>query len=56
MHFKYFYRCYTLYFLDINMPIMDVIETVKRLKATMNIGNIQRGKCIASTGFVDLEI
>ena len=37
------------------MPIMDGIETVKRLKAMMNIGNIQRGICIANTGFVDLE-
>ena len=34
---------------------MDGIETVQRLKALMNHGEIQRGICIANTGFVDLE-
>lgn len=34
---------------------MDGLETVKHLKASMNSGKIQRGICIANTGFVDLE-
>jgi CheY-like chemotaxis protein len=46
---------YVIYFLDINMPIMDGLETVVRLKEMMNSGLIDRGLCIANTGYVDLK-
>jgi CheY-like chemotaxis protein len=46
---------YVVYFLDINMPIMDGFETVVRLKEMMRAGMVDRGLCIANTGYVDLQ-
>ena len=34
---------------------MDGFELVRLLKADMQSGLLQRGLCIANTGFVDLE-
>ncbi|CAD8135910.1 unnamed protein product [Paramecium pentaurelia] len=47
--------CYQLIFLDINMPIMGGIETVKIIKRMMNNRIIKKVYVIANTGFSDLE-
>ncbi|CAD8124683.1 unnamed protein product [Paramecium sonneborni] len=46
---------YQLIFLDINMPIMGGIETVKIIKRMMNNRIIKKVYVIANTGFSDLE-
>ena len=48
-------NCYSLFFLDINMPTMDGFETITHLKRLMNDKQIRKGICIAVTGFVDLN-
>ncbi|CAD8135894.1 unnamed protein product [Paramecium pentaurelia] len=47
--------CYQLIFLDINMPIMGGVETVKIIKRIMNNRIIKKVYVIANTGFSDLE-
>ncbi|CAD8210920.1 unnamed protein product [Paramecium octaurelia] len=47
--------CYQLIFLDINMPIMGGIETVKVIKRMMQNRIIKKVYVIANTGFSDLE-
>ncbi|CAD8206877.1 unnamed protein product [Paramecium octaurelia] len=47
--------CYQLIFLDINMPIMGGIETVKIIKRMMQNRIIKKVYVIANTGFSDLE-
>ncbi|CAD8209960.1 unnamed protein product [Paramecium octaurelia] len=46
---------YVLFFLDLNMPIMDGFDTVKNLKKMMHDNLIPKGICIANTGYADLE-
>ncbi|CAD8127091.1 unnamed protein product [Paramecium sonneborni] len=46
---------YQLIFLDINMPIMGGIETVKIIKRMMHNRIIKKVYVIANTGFSDLE-
>jgi CheY-like chemotaxis protein len=46
---------YMVYLLDINMPVMDGLDTVKELKRRMNDKLIPKGLCIANTGYSDLE-
>ncbi|CAD8112866.1 unnamed protein product [Paramecium primaurelia] len=46
---------YVVFFLDLNMPIMDGFDTVKNLKKMMHDNQIPKGICIANTGYADLE-
>ncbi|CAD8072341.1 unnamed protein product [Paramecium primaurelia] len=46
---------YVLFFLDLNMPIMDGFDTVLNLKKMMHENQIPKGICIANTGYADLE-
>jgi CheY-like chemotaxis protein len=46
---------YVVFFLDLNMPIMDGFYTVKNLKGMMRDNVIPKGVCIANTGYADLE-
>lgn len=52
---KCYNNCYQLIFLDINMPIMGGIETVKEIKKMMQDRVIKKVFVIANTGFSDLE-
>ncbi|CAD8158893.1 unnamed protein product [Paramecium pentaurelia] len=46
---------YAAIFLDINMPLMNGIDTVRIIKKKINEGSIPRGLCIANTGYCDFE-
>ncbi|CAD8074532.1 unnamed protein product [Paramecium sonneborni] len=46
---------YAVIFLDINMPLMNGIDTVRIIKKKINDGLIPRGLCIANTGYCDFE-
>ncbi|CAK91632.1 unnamed protein product (macronuclear) [Paramecium tetraurelia] len=46
---------YVVFFLDLNMPIMDGFDTVRNLKKMMHENQIPKGICIANTGYADLE-
>ncbi|CAD8069978.1 unnamed protein product [Paramecium sonneborni] len=46
---------YAVIFLDINMPLMNGIDTVKIIKKKINEGQFPRGLCIANTGYCDFE-
>lgn len=46
---------YIVYFLDLNMPVMDGFSTVRELKKLMTDKVLPRGICIANTGFSDIE-
>lgn len=44
-----------VYFIDLNMPIMDGFSTVRELKKLMKEKQIPTGVCIANSGYADLE-
>lgn len=46
---------YIVYFLDLNMPIMDGFMTVQEIKKRMNNRELPKGVCIANSGYADLE-
>jgi CheY-like chemotaxis protein len=46
---------YLIFFLDINMPVMDGYKTVEQLKLLMQSGDIEEGVCIANTAYIDLK-